>query len=601
MVIHFQTLLAGIAAHPEEAVSRLPTEPEKHQLSSMEKGEWAQYPIQQGDLERWRHDDSLDFVGRFDHQVKRRGFRIELGEIEAVLSQHPAVKETLVIDTLNPAGEKQLVAYLVANLQDEALQALHAKQVSLWQALHDKSYQESPSHADPTFNIIGWDSTYTGFQLPDEEMQECVETTVNKILSLNPEHVLEIGCGTGLLMYRIVSHCVDYVGTELSHIALQQLEESKRFLNIKGLENTRLLTQAADDFEAFETHAFDTLIINSVVQYFPSIDYLLTVLKGALRVVKPGGRIFIGDVRSLPLLKAYHASVQVYKAVDFVTCAKLAARIQEREEQEQELIIDPLFFIALKQLFPAIIRVKIEPKRGLIRNEMTRFRYDVFIEIEGSEAIHETSEKQLDKPLNEEIVWEDWEKKPIALLELAKRLICEQPDYIALRHVENGRIRTEIKTLAWLARADEEETVGDLRDALIEGEEKAIDPEALWEICLDVPYEIEIQFSLDRADGSYDVLLKKRVEGESLSGFDFPIPSSVHQNWQTYANQPLQEQFTQQLLPQLRQFMKAKLPDDMMPSAFVILNTFPLTPDGKIDTAALPAPKITNQLEDDLD
>jgi len=294
-----------------------------------------------------------------------------------VLSQHPAVKETLVIDRVNPEGEKQLVAYLVANLQDDALQALHAKQVSLWQALHDKSYQDSPSHADPTFNIIGWDSAYTGLPLPDDEMQECVETTVDKILSLNPQHVLEIGCGTGLLMYRIVSHCVDYVGTELSEIALQQLEDSKRFLKIKGLEHTTLLTKPADDFDGFEAQAFDTLIINSVVQYFPSIDYFLTVLKGALTVVKPGGTIFIGDVRSLPLLKAYHASVQVYKAVDFVTRAKLAARIHERELQEQELIIAPVFFVALKHAFPQISRVKIEPKRGLIRNEMTRFRYDV--------------------------------------------------------------------------------------------------------------------------------------------------------------------------------------------------------------------------------
>ncbi|MDM8557190.1 non-ribosomal peptide synthase/polyketide synthase [Candidatus Parabeggiatoa sp. HSG14] len=50
-----------------------------------------------GDLARWLPNGHLEYLGRIDEQVKLRGFRIELGEIEATLSQHEAVKETVVV------------------------------------------------------------------------------------------------------------------------------------------------------------------------------------------------------------------------------------------------------------------------------------------------------------------------------------------------------------------------------------------------------------------------------------------------------------------------------------------------------------------------
>src|SRR6185437_9326280 len=67
-----------------------------------------------GDLVKWDRNRRLEFIGRADHQVKIHGFRIELGEIETVLLEHASVKHVAVVARAE-AGEKQLVAYVVAN------------------------------------------------------------------------------------------------------------------------------------------------------------------------------------------------------------------------------------------------------------------------------------------------------------------------------------------------------------------------------------------------------------------------------------------------------------------------------------------------------
>ena len=66
-----------------------------------------------GDRVRYLPDGCIDFLGRFDQQVKLRGFRIEPGEIEVVLGQHPAVREALVQVRDGQLGDKRLVAYVV--------------------------------------------------------------------------------------------------------------------------------------------------------------------------------------------------------------------------------------------------------------------------------------------------------------------------------------------------------------------------------------------------------------------------------------------------------------------------------------------------------
>jgi amino acid adenylation domain-containing protein len=79
-----------------------------------------------GDLARWRDDGTIDFLGRIDNQVKIRGVRIELGAIESALTEHPAVREAVVVAADLPPVGKQLIAYVVARESGLAVGELRA-------------------------------------------------------------------------------------------------------------------------------------------------------------------------------------------------------------------------------------------------------------------------------------------------------------------------------------------------------------------------------------------------------------------------------------------------------------------------------------------
>lgn len=67
-----------------------------------------------GDLAKLRADGTVEVLGRIDTQVKLRGFRIELGEIESRLRAMEGVQKVAVDVKSRANGDRQLVAYIVA-------------------------------------------------------------------------------------------------------------------------------------------------------------------------------------------------------------------------------------------------------------------------------------------------------------------------------------------------------------------------------------------------------------------------------------------------------------------------------------------------------
>jgi amino acid adenylation domain-containing protein/FkbH-like protein len=544
-----------------------------------------------GDLARYLPNGDVEYLGRIDHQVKIRGFRIELGEIESVLAEHAAVRQSVVLVREDEPGNKQLVAYIVPDKQYQGETAqengggLGEEQVSQWEMTFDETYSQG-SDENPEFNIIGWNSSYTGQPYPAEHMREWVEYTVERIRKLNPKNVLEIGCGTGLLLLRIAPDCSKYFATDFSHKAVSRLE---RIARERRLSQVSLSAREGDDFAGIEPNSFDTVVVNSVIQYFPSIDYFMRVLQGAIEAVAPGGRIFIGDVRSLPLLEAFHAAVQLQQSPDSLSIEQFSQRIRQRVAQDEELVIDPGLFHALKQREAKIGRVEIQVKRGRHRNEMTQFRYDAVLHIrpEARSAV--------------DCAWVDWQKQHLTLPLLRQILQETTPDLLGISGVPNARVTEEINALRLINWADRPANVEQLRKAIAQ-ESAGIEPEDIWALGETLGYDVEINWSApgSNSNGALDIVFRRNASSVSSAEIvprvapqkTAPKPGSL------YANNPLSGKIVRNLVPQLRQLAGEKLPEYMVPSAFVVLESLPLTENGKVDRRALPAP---DQLRPELE
>ena len=508
-----------------------------------------------GDRVRFRTDGQLDFLGRLDHQVKVRGFRIELGEIEHAMQKHPLVHQVLVTARSEDQNTR-LVAYVVpAQRSDRA--ALEAEHVDRWETLYESIYRNSNApNDDATFDIVGWTSSYTDRPIPAAEMREWLEHTVRRILQLAPRKVLELGCGTGMLLFRIAPSCRRYLATDLSPAAVHGL---RRRLATTSLPTNRVKVrqQPANDFSGLETGTFDTVVLSSVVQYFPSVEYLLSVLRGAVRATESGGRLFLGDIRSLPLLHVFYVTVEQHRAAETLSIDVLRRRVEARARREKELVITPAFFLALPRLFRRLVRVWVRPKEGQADNELSRFRYDVslFLDNEGSAgpAVPEDTTRLVYSP--------DFD-----LQQVRHRLDVEAPKSLTLQ---------KIPAAAW---------------------EQDFAPERLHAFLRGLPYTLE--FDWQRQGQGTLVLRRSKVENPEawhLAAESFkPIAAVDHGVeggfWALCANRPLEQSVDRQLVPELRELLTKRLPEYMVPSFFVLLETFPLTPSGKVDRRHLPAP-----------
>ncbi|MEM6799522.1 MAG: amino acid adenylation domain-containing protein, partial [Planctomycetota bacterium] len=543
-----------------------------------------------GDLGRWRADGVLEFRGRVDDQVQLRGYRVEPGEVTSALEALPEIGQAFVCVRADSVGEDRLVAYVVpASDQETTASDQH---LASWQALMNQTHKNAGVLRNPEFDITGWVSTFTGRPIPADEMQQWVDSTVRRVRSLQPQDVLEIGCGSGLILLGVAPGCRSYVGTDFLARSIDQLRGVLDQRSDPWTEHVELIEMAAHDVAAggpLQGRKFDTIVMNSVVQYFPNIEYLIGVLRQASGLLAPGGAIFLGDLRNLRLQEAMAAAVEISRAGEGLSRRELLGRIENRVRHEEELLLAPELFETLRQELPRLTGVEVQLKEGPADNELTRYRYDAVLRFDtAAPRAPEAPESLNAKPRDA--------NEGIELSEVIHQVADEKPDQLIVKNLPNPRVANDVQAWRRLREADGDAIVAELREGSRQPTPTTgIDPER-WRAALrDHPgladYRAEVRWSAADAPDRYDVVIRRVTAGDPASSSPVGADQDKNQpDWRSLANRPTEEKRLSSLAPRLRTALAERLPQYMIPSAFVLLDRLPRTVQGKIDRNALPPP-----------
>lgn len=308
-----------------------------------------------------------------------------------------------------------------------------------WSEVYDWTYRSAPAQnitaqRSPEGDFSGWRASDTGEPLPVEHMVEWVDRTVELVLSTRPQWVLELGCGTGLLAHQLRPSVRGYVGTDVADSAVTGLAEragpGTAFVRAAAHQALGPVVRAALRQAGFPPAGPDCVLLNSVTQCFPNVEYLTAVLHDAVGLVAPGAVVVVGDIRHAGLLDAYCRWLEA-SADPTASGPELRARAQARAARDDELTVDPAVLAAAASTSGRDVRISVFPKTMRVDTELTRYRFDAVLWVDHDHAVTTPSEPSVHSWSGPDaLLSEVAAGRPVRVEGIPNRLLRADPDAV---------------------------------------------------------------------------------------------------------------------------------------------------------------------------
>src|SRR5207248_4882224 len=211
-------------------------------------------------------------------------------------------------------------------------------------------------------------------------------------------------------------------------------------------------------------------------------------------------------------------------------------------------------------------------KAGAYDNELSRFRYDVMVRLGAKEQVAAPAE------------WVAWDPAGAWRARVTAVARGRPTAAVGVRGFRDRRVAGSAAALQALHEAAAG-TVAALRERAVASE--GDDPDVAWRVAQ--ACGVAVQWQRTPRVGEYDVIFNPQWETAAAAA---EMPRSAYQQ---YGNAPARAVSAGAWGRTLQQQLRQWLPEPMVPAAVVVLPAWPLTPNGKLDRQALPAPDLTLQ------
>ncbi|MDN9011168.1 non-ribosomal peptide synthetase [Brevibacillus laterosporus] len=513
-----------------------------------------------GDLGRYWPDGTIEFLGRQDFQVKIRGHRIELGEIETAMKQHPGVRDAVVTAVGDARENKHLIGYVVLEQANESslydsVNADLKQAEALWDNLRKAGReQEWLNEMSPKDFPVFWAymerlgvryicralkqagvdlQTNQSYKL-DSLMQSCMiqpryrELIRQWLQILADEGIVRIEAPDTFVIVQTVSEEL-LEGTLESYLPPaweQHAQGLLRYLQQMDNANVALLTGELDPLAYFFSDELG-MTPNDLMQALPGTKHRNSIAQSIIEHIQHGLQY-----RSEPLriLEIGARSKALTESLLALLCSDTTLYTCADNST--------FFTSAAKSRFKEYSFVHyqlLDIEQNPLDQGFDAHQYDVII---ASDSLHRASNIET------------------ALLHM-QSLLAPGGLLILLEMTRNSRLQ-QVST-------------GFLEDGFIHYEDER-------------HTEQRPLLSVEK----WQQLLQEQTFTQVASFPEQNDPASVFGQHVIVAQAPLH--VTQFNPVKLSGFLSQKLPDFMVPSAFILLNEMPLTSNGKVDRQALPTP-----------